>query len=87
MGTLKGWMFRKRCWVKPECINGIRNQGLKEQLRLRKERTSGMIFWENHQAGDFEVNSQVFYQDSKNKCQNIVKELAPSETKKKLYTE
>jgi hypothetical protein len=34
-GTQKGWKFEKRYWVKLE--------GLKEQLHLRKERTSGRI--------------------------------------------
>jgi hypothetical protein len=44
-------MFGKRCWVKPEGISGVRNQGLKEQLRLRKERTSGRIFRKSIELG------------------------------------
>jgi hypothetical protein len=42
--THKGWIFGKRCWVKPEGINRIRIQGLKKQLHLKGERTSGRIF-------------------------------------------
>jgi hypothetical protein len=37
-------MFRKRHWAKPEGISGIKDQDLKKQLCLRKERTySGPI--------------------------------------------
>jgi hypothetical protein len=36
-------MFGKRHQVKPEGINEIVIQGLKKQLHLRKERTSGRI--------------------------------------------
>jgi hypothetical protein len=39
----KGWTFGK-CCPKPESIKGIRIQGLKKQLYLRSERTSGRIF-------------------------------------------
>jgi hypothetical protein len=42
--TQKGQTFRKRHRVKQEGINGIRNQGLKEQLHLRKKRTPNRIF-------------------------------------------
>jgi hypothetical protein len=41
--TQKGWSFRKRRWVELKGINGIRDQHLKKQLCLRKERTSGRI--------------------------------------------
>jgi hypothetical protein len=37
-------MCGKRHRTKPEGISGIRNQDLKKQLHLRKERTSGRIF-------------------------------------------
>jgi hypothetical protein len=37
---------------------------------------------ENHRAGDRETNCRVFCQDLENKCQNIVEEPAPSETKR-----
>jgi hypothetical protein len=42
--TQKGWTFKKRHQAKLEGINGTQVQDLKKQLRLRKERTSGMIF-------------------------------------------
>lgn len=42
----KGQMFRKCCWAKLEGINGIGIQGLKKQLHLRKERTSGRNSWQ-----------------------------------------
>jgi hypothetical protein len=42
--TQKGQTFRMRHWTKLKGINGIRNQDLKEQLCLRKERTAGKIF-------------------------------------------
>jgi hypothetical protein len=43
-GTSKGRTFRKRCRAQPECISGIRDRDLKEQLcLLRKERTFGRI--------------------------------------------
>jgi hypothetical protein len=41
--TQKGRTFEKRRWAKPEGINGIRDRDLKEQLCLRKERTSDRI--------------------------------------------
>jgi hypothetical protein len=44
-------MFRKKCWVKPESINGVRNLGLKEQLHLRKERTTSRIFTKTIRLG------------------------------------
>jgi hypothetical protein len=34
-------MFGKKCQPKPESIKGIRIKGLKKQLYLRSERTSG----------------------------------------------
>jgi hypothetical protein len=43
-GTHKGRTFGKKCRPKPESIKGIRIQGLKTQLYLRGERTSGRIF-------------------------------------------
>jgi hypothetical protein len=45
--TQKGWTFRTRHWMKPEGINGIRNQGSRQQLHLRKDRTTGngVIGW------------------------------------------
>jgi hypothetical protein len=49
--TQKTWTFGKTCWVKPEGISGRRNQGLKEQLCLRKERTSGKIFGKTMELG------------------------------------
>jgi hypothetical protein len=36
-------MFRMRYWAQSECINGILDQDLKEQLHLRKEKTFGRI--------------------------------------------
>jgi hypothetical protein len=50
-GTQKARTFGKRCWVKLEGINGIRNQGLKEPLCLRKESTSGRIFRKTIELG------------------------------------
>jgi hypothetical protein len=41
MGTSKRQTFRKRQQVKPKGITGIRNQGSRQQLRLRKEKTTG----------------------------------------------
>jgi hypothetical protein len=38
--TQKGRTFGKRCWAEPEVINGIRNQGSRQQLCLRTERTT-----------------------------------------------
>jgi hypothetical protein len=43
-GTLKGCIFGKRRWLQLECISGIRNRDLTEQLCLRKEKTFGRIF-------------------------------------------
>jgi hypothetical protein len=74
-------MFGKRRRSKPEGINGIRNQDLKDQLRLRKERTSGRIF-EIIRAEDREANSRVFCQDLKNERKNVVEEQASSEMEK-----
>jgi hypothetical protein len=37
-GTPKGWTFKKRRWVQPECNNGIKDRGLKEQLHLGTKR-------------------------------------------------
>jgi hypothetical protein len=37
-GTPKGQTFEKRCQVQPECNNGIRDRGLKEQLHLGSKR-------------------------------------------------
>jgi hypothetical protein len=37
--TQKGWMFKKRRRAKPEGITEIWNEGSREQLCLRKERT------------------------------------------------
>jgi hypothetical protein len=37
---------------------------------------------EDPRAGDGKENGQNFYQDSKNECQDIVEELAPSKTVK-----
>jgi hypothetical protein len=34
--TQKGLTFGKRCWKGPECNNGIRDQGLRQQLRGSK---------------------------------------------------
>jgi hypothetical protein len=34
-------MFRKRHQAKPEGITGIRNKGSRQQLHLRKDRTTG----------------------------------------------
>jgi hypothetical protein len=42
-GTSRGWMLRKRCRAQPECINGIRDRDLQEQLCLRKKRAFGRI--------------------------------------------
>jgi hypothetical protein len=39
----KGWTIGKRRRAQPESISGIRIQGLKKQLRLGKEKTSGRI--------------------------------------------
>jgi hypothetical protein len=39
--TQKGQTFRKKRWVKLEGISGMRNQGSRQQLCLRKERTTG----------------------------------------------
>jgi hypothetical protein len=49
-------MFRERSWLKLEGISGIRNQGIKEQLHLRKERTSGRIF---RKSIELEVRNQT----------------------------
>jgi hypothetical protein len=38
--TQKKWTFGTRRWAKPEGIDGIKNQGLRQQLHLRKERTT-----------------------------------------------
>jgi hypothetical protein len=43
-GAPKIWTPKKRCQVQLECNNGIRHRGLKEQLCLGSERTSGRIF-------------------------------------------
>jgi hypothetical protein len=40
-GTLKRWMFGKRHQVKLEGITGVRNQGSRQHLRLRKGKTTG----------------------------------------------
>jgi hypothetical protein len=39
--TQKGQMSRKRRWAKLEGITGIRNQGSRQQLHLRKKRITG----------------------------------------------
>jgi hypothetical protein len=37
-------MFGMRCWTKPEGINGTRNQGSRQQLRLGRERICSGIY-------------------------------------------
>jgi hypothetical protein len=32
-------MFRRRHWLKPECKNGIRNRGLRQQLQRKRQFT------------------------------------------------
>jgi hypothetical protein len=43
-GAPKGRTLERIQRTRQECSSGIRNRDLKEQLRLRKERTSGRIF-------------------------------------------
>jgi hypothetical protein len=40
-GTSKRRTFGQRCRATPEGVTGIRNQGSRQQLHLRKERTTG----------------------------------------------
>jgi hypothetical protein len=56
-GTQKGWTFGKRCRAKLEGISEIRNQSLKEQLHLRKERTSSRMF---RKTIELEATDQIF---------------------------
>jgi hypothetical protein len=55
-GTQKRWTFGKRRRAKLEGISEIRNQGLKEQLHLRKERTSSRMF---RKTIELEVTDQI----------------------------
>jgi hypothetical protein len=41
IGAPKGWTFRKTCRVQPECNNRTKERGPRQQLHLRKERTTG----------------------------------------------
>lgn len=81
-----------------EGSNGIRDRDIKEQLRLRKERTaiSGIRGWSRKQQLQLESMGYVNNtfretlgleitensQDYGNECQDIVEESAPSEMKK-----
>jgi hypothetical protein len=42
--ALKGRALERRRWMHQECNSGVRDQNLKEQQHLRKERTSGRVF-------------------------------------------
>jgi hypothetical protein len=55
-GTLKGWMFRRRCRPEPEGSRCIRNQDFKEQLCLASKRTSGRIY---RKALELEVMKRI----------------------------
>jgi hypothetical protein len=81
--TPKGWTFGKKCRLKPESIKGMRTQGLKKQLYLRTERTSGKIFGK---TSGLEIAKQAA--GSSVGCQNqgldIVEGSAPSEKKESL---
>jgi hypothetical protein len=49
-GTTKRLMFGKRHQVKPKGITGIRDQGSRQQLRLRKKTTgNGICGWSRRQ--------------------------------------
>jgi hypothetical protein len=79
-GTPKGQTLERRRRTCQEGSSGIRIQDFKKQLCQRSESTSDRI-QENHWAGDSEVNSRIFRQDSKNECQDIVERSASSGTK------
>jgi hypothetical protein len=55
-GAPKGQTIGKKCRAQLECVNGIRDQNLKEQLRLREDRTSGRIF---RKTAELEIAKQL----------------------------
>jgi hypothetical protein len=61
--------------------NRIRDQELKEQLRLRKERISGRILGQTIGLEIVKRTAGSSVQDSKNECQNIVEEPATAQAK------
>jgi hypothetical protein len=79
-GNPKGWTFYKRHRAQPNCNNGIKDWGLKQQLWLGSK-------WNVNKALRriivLEVIklAEVFHQDSKNKCQNVAEELATTQVK------
>jgi hypothetical protein len=83
-GTAKEWTCRKRCQAQQEFNNGIRNLGLKRVITSGKQENTQQDLQADCRTGDHEANSQVFCQDSKNKCQNIVEEPATAQTKEEI---
>jgi hypothetical protein len=56
-GAPKGWTLERRKWAHQECNSGIRDRDLKEQLCLKKDRTSGRLF---RKTIKLEVVKQIF---------------------------
>jgi hypothetical protein len=73
--------------IQEEMYGATRMQQRHEEPRPKRPITSGkqenaqQNFQAAQRAGDREANSQVFCQDSKNECQNIVEEPAITQTK------
>jgi hypothetical protein len=57
--------------MQPKCNNIIRIKGLKLQLELGKKKN---VNKEDHRPADHEASKWALCQDSKNECQNIMKE-------------
>jgi hypothetical protein len=55
-GAPIGWKLERRQRMHQEGCNGIRDQDVKEQLHLRKKRTSGRIFMK---TVELEVAKQI----------------------------
>jgi hypothetical protein len=61
--SLKGWTFGKKRWKGPECNNGIRNRGLRQQLRgskqIKNQGTRRQLRLKNKTTSE-EFNRKVF---------------------------
>jgi hypothetical protein len=79
--SARDMVVRKRRWQCMECSNGIKHQGLNEQLCLRKERTLDRIFRKTIQL---EVAKQIVGTFIRLRKINVrlCGEVSPSETKK-----
>jgi hypothetical protein len=59
----KGQMLGKRRRAQPESIAGVRNEGSRQQLRLRKERVTGNDIKERSRSQELSLGSQkTFYE-------------------------